>query len=733
MTKKQAGKLKNLNISSDNHDDTTVQDADLETVTLRYDGHKNASVSYAPNVAPHRYEINNDKDNATFAVPSILTNKPDRADKSSSLPLALMSIGLFLTLAWMGFSLLIAGTGLAAQIESVAYTILPAFVAFVAIALGGLLWRMDNKRTHLIQATMRDIFDAEKTNLVEQNKDAQTLTKTLADVQVHIRGVNNQFWALQKNVKDINNLKTDLEFLGQEISTFSTVSRRTLMDWETQMSATNDRLNDMERTTSRLSHDSLETCSFLADRLDEVNEQITALNDLQSDAATGVRQFDDVVRTARDDMKELITESKKQSEAAAVAQDTYRTALKSHVSDLSTELTALGNMAKAFDGVRADMGQAGDLLSRGVRESLMDVKLLLDDWKQTKSQLERVLSSSKENVSLQFEQQLGAAKEFLSDWDYMLESRLNLLTSTKETIEKHLTDLPDALHATSKAILTETPDLVSQLSGFRHAAAGMQQSIREAQEAAQSLSETTPDLSKLKIDMDTLSSQASKASTDIIKLIETTKPGIDNVDDVTARVKAFFESLESKTDTHMRQFTALETMIKRFENDNSANNIKAQFAPVLSVIEKLDERCDGLERKAILTREEFESMDIKPLMKSIVLDVEAVFDQTIDIMSSLKPMDKTLRNRDDLPALTLRLRQILESIRPDVLESSIRSRPELNEKIRKFTGRFGVICEQARASSPQGEWVAAALASSELGKIYRMLLKSLEKPLETDK
>lgn len=722
MTKKTAGKLKNLNINNDDNV-TLAPDKGEEPVRLNYKSLKGSTISYAPDVAPHRFDEDVRDD---LIIPASLADRPEREDRASALPVALVSIGVVLSLAWMGFSFLIAGTSLATQIESAAFTMMPGFLVLIAVSLGGFLWRMDAKRTEIIQSTMRDIFDTEKADLTHQNKEAQALTKTLADVQVHLRGVNNQFWALQKNVKDINVLKTDLEFMGQEISTFSTVSRRTLMDWETQMGATNDRLSEMERTTSRLSHDSLETCSFLADRLDEVNEQITSLNDLQSDAATGVSRFDDVVRTARDDMKELITESKEQSEAAAEAQDVYRKALKSHVADLSTELTALGNMAKAFDGVRADMGQAGDLLSRGVRESLMDVKLLLDDWKQTKSQLERVLASSKESVSLQFEQQLGSAKSFLSDWDYMLESRLNLLTSTKETIEKHLTDLPEALHATSKAILTETPDLVSQLSGFRHAAAGMQASIREAQEAAQSLSETTPDLSKLKNDMDTLSTQASKASGDILSLIETTKPGIQNVDEVTARVKSFFESLENKTNTHMRQFTALESMIKRFENDNSANNIKAQFAPVLSVIERLDERCDSLEKKAILTREEFETMDIKPLMKSIVLDVEAVFDQTIDIMNSLKPEDKALRNRDDLPALTLRLRQILESIRPDVLASNIRTRPHLNEKVRKFTGRFGIICEQARASSPQGEWVAAALASSELGKIYRSLLKSLE-------
>ena len=39
---------------------------------------------------------------------------------------------------------------------------------------------------------------------------------------------------------------------------------------------------------------------------------------------------------------------------------------------------------------------------------------------------------------------------------------------------------------------------------------------------------------------------------------------------------------------------------------------------------------------------------------------------------------------------------------------------------------FVAVMEEARASSPQGEWVAAALASSELGKIYRTLSRALE-------
>ena len=113
-------------------------------------------------------------------------------------------------------------------------------------------------------------------------------------------------------------------------------------------------------------------------------------------------------------------------------------------------------------------------------------------------------------------------------------------------------------------------------------------------------------------------------------------------------------------------------------------------------------------------------------MKSLVLQIESVFDTSIDVLSAVKPGENALRNRDDLPALTIRLRQILESVKPHVLASSLKAKPAMQDSARKFITRFASICDEAKTSSPQGEWVATALASSELGKIYRLLSRALE-------
>lgn len=712
-------------------DNVPVAD-NLETVRLSFGSNRGKPmVSYSPEATPNRFAAEEEMpedDQAPIPDEPVLELDTTLQLKSESKFNANFwyAVGMGGALGWTVFSLAFADSHLMSVVTEYAQAAGPGALLFAGLGALYLIGRQEKRREESWRKALNDVFDIEESKLQERAKEAKGLARHLSDVQLQMRGVNTQLWVLQKNIGDIKSLKSDLEFLGQEISTFSTVSRRTIMDWEAQLLNTSQQLEHIERTTQRLSHDSLESSSFLADRLEEVNEQLTSLHDLQQDASDSTRKFGDVVKTARDDMKDMITQSKEQSEAAAVAQNAFRDSLKAHVGDLAKELEALGSMAKVFDGVRADMGQAAMVLSRGVRESLVDVKLLLSDWKETKTQLEGVLSTASHRMNSEFDTQLTAAKTFLSEWDYMINSRLGLLIEAQGQIEKTLSDVPMAMQSAAKSVLREAPELLDKMSHFRHTAAGMQQSLQEAHATAEKLANVAPDLSLFKAEVGKLAEQAMQARIDIERGLASTSPHMDKIDGAVNRAQVFFDQIQGKAVQHVAKLAAMEEILKRLQAPMAVNGLLDQLQPVITTLDKLNERCDDLEKRAVSTRNEFEALDLKPMMKKMVLDIEAVFDQSIDVLSAIKPADSALKSRDDLPALTIRLRQLLEGVRPNVLSATMRNKQALRDAARNFTARFGTICEEARASSPQGEWVAAALASSELGKIHRLLLKALE-------
>lgn len=728
--KKTGGRAKlKANILPDEVQQTEAPEAiadNLETVRLSFGSNRGKPiVSYDPDVAPRRFAIADDETANDEPVLELETNQEIKSIKNTG-NTVLTTIGLGAATGWIAFSLLFADSHMMTVVTEYAQAAMPGAFLFFGIFALHLITRQEKRREESWRKALSDVFDIEESKLHERAKEAKGLARHLSDVQLQMRGVNTQMWVLQKNIGDINALKSDLEYLGQEISTFSTVSRRTIMDWEAQLLQTGQQLEHIERTTQRLSHDSLESSSFLADRLEEVGEQLVSLNDLQQDASDGTRRFEGVVKQARDDMKEMIAESKAQSEAATIAQNEFRSSLKAHVSDLSKELEALGNMARVFDGVRADMGQAAQVLSRGVRESLMDVKLLLGDWKETKTQLEGVLATATSRMHSEFDTQLSSAKTFLSEWDYMINSRLGLLIEAQTQIQTTLDEVPLSLQTAAKAVVREAPELLDKMGSFRHVAASMQQSLQEAHTTAEKLANVAPDLSQFKNEVGKLAEQAMQARVDIERGLANTAPHMTRMDDVVMRAQKFFDEVQGKAIQHVGKLSAMEDVLKRLQAPMAVNGVMEQLQPLITTIDKLNERCDELEKRAAQTRNEFESLDLKPLMKKMVLDIEAVFDQSIDVLSAIKPSDAALRQRDDLPALTIRLRQVLEGVRPVVLAASLRNKQELREAARSFTARFGTICEEARASSPQGEWVATALASSELGKIYRLLQKALD-------
>ncbi len=726
---KKSGARAKLNaiILPDENTETPVTEAisdNLETVRLSFGSNRGKPiVSYDPDVAPRRFSIA-DEDVETPVLEldaSMQTNPATQKDSGFWYALAMGAAA-----GWTIFSLIFADSHLMSVVSEYAQAAMPGALLFFGVGALYLIGRQEKRRGESWRAALNDVFNIEESKLQERAKEAKGLARHLSDVQLQMRGVNTQMWVLQKNIGDIGALKSDLEFLGQEISTFSTVSRRTIMDWEAQLLQTGTQLEHIERTTQRLSHDSLESSSFLADRLEETREQLTSLHDLQQDASDSTRAFEGVIKIARDDMKDLIAESKTQSEAATIAQNEFRSSLKAHVSDLSKELEALGNMARVFDGVRADMGQAAQVLSRGIRESLMDVKLLLGDWKETKVQLESVLATATHRMNSEFDTQLGAAKTFLSEWDYMINSRLGLLIDAQAQIQTTLDEVPLSMQSAAKAVMREAPELLDKMSSFRHTAASMQQSLQEAHSTAEKLASVAPDLSLFKAEVGKLAEQAMQARVDIERGLANTSPQMQKIDDVVNRAQNFFNDVQSKAIQHVSKLSAMEDVLKRLQAPMAVNGVLEQLQPVITTLDRLNERCDDLEKRAAATRNEFEALDLKPLVKKMVLDIEAVYDQSIDVLSAIKPMDQTLRNREDLPALTIRLRQLLENVRPVVLAANLRSKQSLRDAARSFTARFGTICEEARASSPQGEWVAAALASSELGKIYRLLQKALD-------
>lgn len=724
MKRKSAKKDSTLTLETP---ETIEAQAELETVRLSFVGRGKPRVVYAPEAAPNRFAIAGEDDVQDDAPEEEPLDLGDAVVPEEEGGLSwLYALGIVLAAGWVGFSVIFAGSPALAAVQDTLQTALPGLVLVMSF---GVLWmvdRQERRRLSTWQTALQSVFNVDEKQLQGQAHSAKTLARSLSEVQLQMRGVNTQLWVMQKNIGDIDRLKSDLEFLGQEVSTFSTVSRRAIMDWDNQLVESGARLENLERVSARVSNDSLETCSFLSDRLEEATERLEELNALQEKAAETTTQFGDQVNDARDDLKKLIKDSQSQSEAAAKAQEGFRDQLKAHIGDLARELEALGNMAKAFDGVRADMGLAADVLSRGVRESLMDVKLLLQDWRDTKMQLESVLALATDRVTREFDTQLTSAKEFMADWDGALSSRVALMTSTQEQIQAQLDKIPLALQTAAKSVLTETPELLDRFNQFRHAAASMQQSIQTASAAAGALNTISPDISRFKDDVTWLSDKAAKARGDLEAGLGVIAPDIAKLDTVTARAQSFFAALESKTAKHVAQLEAMETVLERLQKPMAGSAVLDQLQPVLSTLEKFDERCDDLEKRAMDARQAFEAVDLKPLMKTMVLDVEAVFDRSIDVLAALKPHDEALKNRDDLPALTIRLRQIVEGAKPDVLAASLRTRPALREAARQFTARFGTICEEARTSSPQGEWVAAALASSELGKIHRALIRALD-------
>lgn len=726
MKRKSAKKDSVLTLDTPSTIDDT--EAELETVRLSFVGRGKPRVAYAPEAAPKRFALV-DEEQVENSPPEV----DDTLDLDGIAPAPeegglswLYALGIVLAAGWVGFSVIFAGSPAMAAVQETMQAALPGLVLVMGFGVLWMVERQERNRLATWQSALKSVFNVDEKQLQGQAHSAKTLARSLSEVQLQMRGVNTQLWVMQKNIGDIERLKTDLEFLGQEVSTFSTVSRRAIMDWDSQLVESGARLENLERVTARVSHDSLETCSFLSDRLEEVTERLEELNLLQDKASETTARFGDQVNDARDDLKDLIKDSQSQSEAAAKAQEAFRAQLKAHISDLARELEALGNMAKAFDGVRADMGLAADVLSRGVRESLMDVKLLLQDWRDTKMQLESVLALATDRVTREFDAQLSAAKNFMADWDGALSSRVALMTSTQEQIQAQLDKVPQALQATAKLVLAETPELMDRFNQFRHAAASMQQSIQTASAAAGALNSISPDISRFKDDVSWLSDKAAKARSDLEAGLGVIAPDIAKLDAVTARAQSFFAALESKTAKHVAQLESMENVLERLQKPMVADGVLEQLQPVLTTLEKFDERCDDLEKRAMDARQAFESVDLKPLMKTMVLDVEAVFDRSIDVLAALKPQDSALKNRDDLPALTIRLRQVVEGVKPDVLAASLRTRPALRDAVRQFTARFGTICEEARTSSPQGEWVAAALASSELGKIHRALLRALD-------
>lgn len=717
-------KTKTVKVESDSPE--TAPQPETEILRLSLKGVRKPFVSYMPEAAPQRFAIESDSFLADEEEEDEIAEDSEIAPQAVSDSGWIYALAMVLVAAWIGVSIVFQDLPALGVITEMTQTALPGLV--VLFGLGGiyLFDRQEKRRLHTWQRALNDVFSIDDDRLTEKAKQARQLARNLSEVQLQMRGVNTQFWVLQKNIGDIGQLKTDLEFLGQEVSNFSTVSRRTLVDWEAQLNQAAAKLAETERTTARLSHDSLETCSFLSDRLEEAAEQIESLSDLQRDASGGAEKLTIAIKNARDDMKDLIEESLEQSQDAAAAQREFRDELKAHIADLTKELFALGNMAKAFDGVRADMSQAAVVLSRGVRESLVDVKLMLEDWKETKSQLETVLGHASDKVSREFDSQLIAARQFLGEWDHMLNSRVSMLTEVQDQIQKQLDMVPQSLQDASKSVLREAPQLIDRMEGFRHTTASLQMSIQEAKLAAEQLSAVAPDLSGFKAEIGALSAQASNAKRDLSMLLAQIAPEMKQLDGVTERAEKFFQTLRDKSGGHVGQLKAVEDMLERLKAPNAVKDVLAEMQPLLTTVEKLNERCAELEKRAAAARDQFEAVDLKPLMKSLVLQIESVFDTSIDVLAAVKPAESALKNRDDLPALTIRLRQILETVKPSILTATIKSKPSMAEAARKFTTRFASICDEAKNSSPQGEWVAAALASSELGKIYRLLSRALE-------
>lgn len=721
--------MKTIPVESDEPEDAPpALQENTEVLRLSLKGVRRPFLSYLPDAAPHRFAISDeDEDQGANRggqddVQTEIETLAQPAEDSGWI----YALAMVVVIAWIAATIVFDGSPALTVIQDMTETALPGLV--ILFGLGGiyLFDRQEKRRLLTWQRALGDVFSIEDSKLTGKAREAKSLARSLSEVQLQMRGVNTQFWVLQKNIGDITQLKTDLEFLGQEISTFSTVSRRTIMDWETQLSQAGAKLAETERTTARLSHESMETCSFLSDRLEEASEQIESLSALQQAAADGTEKLTGTIRNARDDMKDMIDESIVQSEEAAQAQRDFRNELKAHVADLSKELFALGNMAKAFDGVRADMSLAAQVLSRGVRESLIDVKLMLEDWKETKSQLETVLGHASDKVSREFDAQLIAARQFLSEWDHLLNSRVSMLTQVQDQIQKQLDLVPQSLQEASKSVLREAPQLIDRMEGFRHATAGLQMSIQEAKLAAEQLSAVAPDLSGFKSEITALSDKASTAKRDLSSLLAQIAPEMRALDGVTIRAENFFRNLQDKSGGHVEKLKAVEDVLERLKAPGAVKDALSELQPLLTTVERLNERCGELEKRAASAREQFEAVDLKPLMKSLVLQIESVFDISIDVLTAVKPAESALKHRDDLPALTIRLRQILENVKPHILASNLKAKPALHDSARKFITRFSSICEEARTSSPQGEWVATALASSELGKIYRLLSRALE-------